>query len=179
FILNVSFNGWHGGMATGPRYLIVSFPFYILVISMTWTCILERQRIKEVYASGVIFGILAAVAFANMLMVSSITPMAFEVNPKMSAEKMDQGLNPLKYFYPLFRDGNIQPMRSGLPPMREGERMDSAPPFKVFNLGQLMGLTGSVQVLPLVIMLLGLMVAGGFIAGTPENNRDKKETVDA
>ena len=28
-----SFNGWHGGSATGPRYLISSLPFYFILLS--------------------------------------------------------------------------------------------------------------------------------------------------
>lgn len=48
-LLNASFNGWHGGYAVGPRYLVVAIPLLALGIA----CMLPRARLLAAIAGGV------------------------------------------------------------------------------------------------------------------------------
>lgn len=65
-LVNSTFNGWHGGVSSGPRYQIVALPFWVLLVAFTPG---SRAMRRVVVALG-------AVSVANMLVIAAVSPMA-------------------------------------------------------------------------------------------------------
>jgi len=150
---NMSFNAWQGGVSAGPRYLITSLPFYVVLMAF-----LPRDR-----RTSVAVGVLAAVSVANMLVIAAVSPMApdavrgsplfFAWAKLLGVLEVDLGLaaapapgGPLSrgrlHVYPTMplRDWGI-PVTSAV-----YERWAS------FNLGErLLGLRGAWSLLPLLV----------------------------
>lgn len=89
FVLTSMFNGWHGGWSTGPRYLILAFPFcFALMPAPSSFRVLGRA----------LFAATALVTLTNMLAIAAITPMTWvDRNPLYGATWRD------------FFAGNLQP----------------------------------------------------------------------
>src|SRR6185369_7396767 len=60
--VNASFNGWHGGAAVGPRYLVPAIPFLALPLVFAF----QRARI--------VTGVLAAASAVLMLIGTAVDP---------------------------------------------------------------------------------------------------------
>lgn len=101
-LMNMSFNAWQGGVAAGPRYLITSLPFWVLLLAFLpagaggGDARLSRGEAGAPGAEGVeaarfaggdgggsvgrwfevVFWTLAAVSVANMLVIAAVSPMA-------------------------------------------------------------------------------------------------------
>jgi hypothetical protein len=68
WLVNASFNGWHGGSTFGPRYLIPALPFIAFPLALVF------QRLPRV-TSG-----LAVLSFAMMAVANAVTP---QVPPRL------------------------------------------------------------------------------------------------
>jgi hypothetical protein len=100
---NISFNGWHGGWASGPRYLIPMLPFLALPIALAW------QRLPK------LTGVLALLSTAVNLLVTTVDPQpGVGVSPALSArsgEHFSWRVSPvLEYEFPLFFTGRASPV---------------------------------------------------------------------
>ena len=133
FLANASFNGWHGGYAAGPRYLIPIIPLMALLI------------VREDF--GVAGKTLAAISVVIALLVTAVdvqpssrlpSPLFDSILPLMMAGEV--GVNPRA----------IEALRSRYP-------LGSSPAdWASFNLGELL-VSGPLSLLPLMVWL----VAGG------------------
>ena len=71
-LMNASFNGWHGGYAILPRYLIPSFP--------AWCLLAAFAPLKKPGVRG-IFALTALLSVSNMLAVTICTPVGWGDEP--------------------------------------------------------------------------------------------------
>ena len=159
FLVNTTFNGWTGGLSTGPRYQIVALPFWVLALA----ALPERPWAR----AGL--WLLAAVSFANMFAATAVSPRAPDGSPG----------SPLFFCYEQIwqvarADLGVDPVSLAGSSARASLHLD--PPFLMrewpiglddprmrrwvsFNLGErLLGLRGTLSLLP---WLLG---AGGVAA---------------
>jgi hypothetical protein len=147
-LMNSSFNGWHGGRSTGPRYLIAAVPFLALAV----TAALDRLP-----RLGLALGVLSGLFVMTATVVDPQLPEGFD-NP--TAE----------YLWPLLagRTVTVEAMRAvgpvsanpvgvyenGLAPLFP---LDSAPArWNSFNAGEFLFPGSLVSVCP----LLGILVGG-------------------
>jgi hypothetical protein len=101
FVFNCSFNGWHGGWATGPRYLLPAFPF----LALPMVRVLERPRPWAI----------AVIAVSCALNLLAIT-----VDPEAPVGTAGHAIKPgvpawmhsplLDYQWPLFTEGYARPV---------------------------------------------------------------------
>jgi hypothetical protein len=157
--INATFNGWHGGVSTGPRYQIVVLPFWVLLLALL-PAVGGVQR--------VLHG-LAGVSFINMFVVAAVSPMApdaFRGSPLffcyaklVDVLRIDIGVDPEPiaaslssgslHMYPTYH------MRGWSIPLTDPviERWAS------FNLGELLfGLSGVVSLLPALLGFAALAI---------------------
>ncbi len=89
FLLVVmTFNGWHGGWAVGPRYLVPAIPFLALPLAAAFGRFFRTTSI------------LAAFSIATMLLVTAVDPQA----PEDVRRPLTQ------YVWPLFTEGRVTPL---------------------------------------------------------------------
>ncbi len=155
-LINATFNGWHGGASTGPRYQIVVLPFYVLLLALLPAGIRLRRA----------FDALAAISFANMFVVAAVSPMApdaFRGSP---------------LFFCWFKVWEVLTIQTGMMPAPIGESLSLGslhiyPTFAMrswdvaltdpvierwasFNLGErLLGLDGIASLLPALLLSVG------------------------
>ena len=101
FVFNCSFNGWHGGWASGPRYLLPAFPF----LALPMVRVFER-------AGRLPIGVLIVSIAINCLAVA--------VDPECPIGTAGHGYKPgvpqwmhsplLDYQWPLFTQGRAEPV---------------------------------------------------------------------
>jgi hypothetical protein len=165
-LVNASFNGWHGGLSTGPRYQIVVLPFWVLLLAL----LPERRGVRvALYA-------LAAISFANMFVAAAVSPAAPETfhrspllfcyNTVWNALRVDLGFGPASVA------GGTWPGSLHVPPdflMRDWPTTLADPVVQrwaSFNLGErLLGLRGTLSLLPALLGSLGVVVWAGRLAG--------------
>lgn len=101
--MNLSFNGWHGGFCLGPRYLIPSLPYWVLlgVPVIVWL------RSRGALARGVV-AVLAVISIANMSLLAMRAPSTTFVE--------NNEANPLLRYYEEFATGALGEQR--LAPLR-------------------------------------------------------------
>ncbi len=130
-LLNMTFNGWHGGASIGPRYLIPALPFLALLAAHVPWRGLWRAAVCA----------LVAVSVVNMAVIASLT-----VTVPVEAR------DPLtKSYLVLLRHGLIKPY--AYCPLR-----NTTPPREVvafwgkFNLGEWLGLSGWFTIMPWLVL---------------------------
>jgi hypothetical protein len=152
FLFNTTFNGWHGGFSTGPRYQIVALPCWVLLLAL----LPDRPWATRALHA------LAAVSFLNMFVAAAISP---------AAPDAFRG-SALLFCYAkvadvLLIDLGWLPRPSGAPPslgslhlypgypMRDWAIAATDPVFTrwaSFNLGErLLGLRGALSLLPALV----------------------------
>ena len=131
-----SFNGWHGGSATGPRYLILSLPFYFILLS-------GIAHANRVWRLGFyVVGALNAFQMFAIAAVSSAVP--FSVR------------DPIAAVYQSFFQARLE-LRDR--PVRNfGDLTNEQWSMTTFNLGQAMGL-GEVASLALILLIATVFAA--------------------
>ena len=69
--MNITFNGWHGGASTGPRYMIPALHFFIILLS-----IIYHLKIFRKFSQHGLLPIVIAlvVSFNNMMTIKLISP---------------------------------------------------------------------------------------------------------
>ncbi len=100
-LFNISFNGWHGGWATGPRYLVPAVPF--LAVGMVFSF---RRYFKTTCA-------LAVVSIAISLLYTAVDPQSpLGVHPiALIPGRAQWSYNPpAEYEAPLFLTGQAKPI---------------------------------------------------------------------
>lgn len=100
-VMNLSFNGWHGGFCLGPRYLIPVLPFAVLLLVP-----LFRKRPSRVWLA--VTTLLFVVSVANMSLLAMRAPSTTFIEQASS--------NPLADYYRAFLDGRLGKQR--LSPLR-------------------------------------------------------------
>ena len=130
FLMNSAFNGWHGGQVMGPRYLIPIIPFAILGLSY------GLIKLNSV------FYLLLSISFCNMLIISSVSTVY-----KAAALPYT-----LLDYYRFFGDGIIAqwraPLRLAVP------QTDFLQKYSSFNLGELLGLSSFLSLLPSLLIII-------------------------
>lgn len=156
--MNMSFNAWQAGVSSGPRYLITSLPFYVVLLAF-----LPADRRVRLAVT-----LLGAVSVANMFVIAAVSPMApdaFHGSPLflcwaklLGVLRIDLGIAAAPppggslsrgslHIYPLY------PMRDWAISLRHPliERYAS------FNLGErLLGLRGTASLVPVILVCAGL-----------------------
>jgi hypothetical protein len=131
---------WDGGWSTGARYLIVALPFFGFLLPSLDA--MERKTL-------VIYIVLGAISFMNMLAIATVEAMA------------PDWLNPLfGEVYPRFITGNFNENRLFFESLRHWLNSPAVSPNR-FNLGQLLfNLKGHLSLIPWVAVTsaLGLML---------------------
>ncbi len=69
FLMNLMFNGWHGGATTVARYMIPVFPAWSI---LAFSAPMRTQRIRR------LFLLLLCLSSMNMFTIASYTPMTYE-----------------------------------------------------------------------------------------------------
>ncbi len=137
-LMNVTFNGWHGGACFGPRYLIPIMPFIIILILATF-----YNRPYRFFTL-----LLLLPSIFNMFLGTVISPQV----PK-------NAINPLPRYYDGFKltiRGYNNLLHPWTFPIRLQEKITpEIKKYSAFNLGEMIGLKSSSSLLPWVIFLLG------------------------
>lgn len=131
-LLVSTFNGWHGGSATGPRYLITTLPFWIIIAAMV------PLRSMGARLAAIT---LAAASALQMLVVTHVDTMipADDRSPLATVyARLIEGGEPVTMPLRLFMDATSRQLE-----------------WTVFNPGEWLGLTGPATLLPLIALLLG------------------------
>jgi hypothetical protein len=142
-IMNCTFNGWHGGASFGPRYQIPVLVCYVIVLT----------RLPDKPLVTVLHLLLLAISATHMFLGSIITPFVpLEVARPLPAYYRGARLifttdQPILHPF----DGPIRGQAYTEP--RVLERED-------FNLGEWLGLSGALSLLPFILVLGG----GAFLA---------------
>jgi len=128
-----SFIGWSGGSATGPRYLILSLPFYFILLS--GLVYANRSWRMSFYVVGGFSGFqMFAIAVIGTAMSATVR-------------------NPLRRVYRRLFDGRFgmvdSPVRGFNDLTREQWSMTK------FNLGEMSGLSDFASLVPVVLLILG------------------------
>jgi hypothetical protein len=101
FVVNICFNGFHGGMAAGPRYLIPALPFLCLALVPT----LAAWPIM-----GAILGTVSVIQQALLTATDALNPVgvcdyAWQNHPDEWKEKLWGNSIVWRYAWPLFSEG--------------------------------------------------------------------------
>ncbi len=162
FIMNISFNGWHGGMCIGPRYQIPVLPAYILLLVL-----LPQHRLATLaLATG------TAISVCNMLVVTLITPLGFD-RSSTSLQVCYESVGQM-----LFQGKNMLHPYQG--PIRLQAVETRLGDWECFNWGELASLEGRSSVLPLLFVFgASLYLLWRDSAREPQGENDKAlETCD-
>jgi hypothetical protein len=133
FLFNMSFNGWTGGYAVGPRYIIPALPFLFSFALVGF----RRFRMLSV-------GMTALSAFM-MFAVSAVTVLIPAEN-----QGPPPPISPVSACIRLLVAGRVSVSTSELP----GLEATPADEWTSCNLGQLFGLHGLASLVPIVLVLV-------------------------
>jgi len=120
FLVNASFNGYHGGFSAGPRYLVPGIPFLALPLAVAFA----RHQVTT--------GILALISVFNQLLLTATdaqNPLA--VGGHARNDHREDFFNNLvgDYAWPLFAYGRAWPVLDQLLEIqmtKEGEELDES-----------------------------------------------------
>ncbi len=101
FLVNASFNGYHGGFSAGPRYLVPGLPFLCLPLVVAFTL---RRRLTS---------ILAALSVAQQALLTATdaqNPLAVGGHARDDRRQDFANSLVLDYAWPLFIHGQARPM---------------------------------------------------------------------
>ncbi len=106
FLVNVCFNGFHGGFSAGPRYLIPALPFLSLALVPAF----ERWRKRAV-----ILAAFSAFQQALLTVTDALNPLgigehAWRNHPREWVEKLTGNSLAWRYAWPLFFRGRAWPV---------------------------------------------------------------------
>ncbi len=180
FLMNASFNGWHGGMSTGPRYLIPALPFVMILIALAVASIHHRklQHTLRWHLAQLVFVGLTFVSISHMYVITTQTTMALNLEEMNTPQAHAVFSRPIRFLYVSVKQGNVQPMRHNLIGIRRAEAMEDKPRFKAFNLGELIGLQNQGQLASFALLLLALAtgVAAAAFSCSPESTASAAAT---
>ncbi len=133
YLLFVStFNGWHGGATTFPRYLLPCLIFLIIPLK-------ECPRILRIPIV-----LLSLFSAFNSLVLAAVSPISPDLDP-----------NPLYGFnYNFFFSGQISPIKYPIRLQGLDPNFASYQDLSSGNIGQLLGLNGLSSLFPLLILIL-------------------------
>jgi hypothetical protein len=120
FLVNVSFNGYHGGFSAGPRYLVPGLPFLALPLVVAFT----RHK--------ALTGILAVISvFSQLLLTATDAQNPIAVGGHARNDHREDFFNSLvgDYAWPLFAYGRAWPMLDQLLEIqmtKESEELDES-----------------------------------------------------
>ncbi len=150
FVLNVSFNGWHGGWSTGPRYQIVGLQWYIILAAVGITHLqLPRPWIVTIPGA-----LMLAFSVSNMLIAATVSTSSPNVRPDDHPVIQQFWSNPLPQFYKQFANDNLQFLTDRNFPLRKPQPDRPPSDTRSFIMGRWLGLHGKWQVAPVVSIML-------------------------
>ncbi len=156
--LNVSIKPWHGGWATGPRYVVPMLPFLVLLASgvlpwLRWPGRAAPAARRALVAAALAVG-LGAVGWraAHMFAATAVKPEISELNKRPYATEV----------WPHFRAGRLSISTQSM----DSDRNHKGGPRQAWNLGMKAGLDGHASLVPLYLwwFLCGLWLARGLRA---------------
>jgi hypothetical protein len=173
FLINTTFNGWHGGFSTGPRYQIIALPFYVLALAL----LPERRWVRNGLWT------LAAISFVNMFVAAAVSPVApdaiggspllFCYDRIWRVLSVDLGIVPAPVGGLFSRAGlHIYPMYAmrDLPIALDDPLVER---WVSFNLGErLLGLRGTLSLLPVLLGSAGVALWATRLAGEQDMGAD-------
>lgn len=144
--LNVSIQPWHGGWATGPRYVVPMLPFVVMLVGgvlpwLRWPARAEGQRRRALVAGAIAIG-LGAVGWsaAHMLAATAVKP-----------EISEKNLKPYRtVVWPNFRAGRLAISTQSIDMRGNPDKG----PRQAWNLGMKAGLDGHASLVPLYLWWL-------------------------
>jgi len=153
FIMNISFNGWHGGASMGPRYQIPVLPFYFILATLIYPAFSGIVRQKLLW----IFCPILFLSISNMLTITLVSPLT----------KWDEPNPLLKYYKKRWQEpeqihiyGRNQPLR----------KIRTNNLYRCFNFGELIGFPKRFSHYPWFVfcLLMGFLMVKSF----PEKKED-------
>jgi len=139
-LFNLSFNGWTGGWAVGPRYLIPATPFL-------WAFALRGFR-RFRRASGVLMALSTAIVLA-------VTAVRVMVPAPNGGDPIP--LDPVRLSLGELAHGRVSTSSQSVLERRPHRAPENA--WDSYNLGELVGLRGAWSLLPALILVAGCWLA--------------------
>lgn len=143
---NSSFGGWHGGLAFGPRYLVVAFPFWVLLLEPASRWVVQRLLFAALLAMALLTNALGAVFVPCHATFGSAYQRALLLP---TTTDLDQ----IRFVPPLPHNANPG-----------DETRDGLLRLSSWNVGELLGLRGGASLLPIILAALGSVVMLGRVA---------------
>ena len=129
-VLNSFFNGWHGGSCAGPRYLMGTIPFWILLI-------------PEQLSTKIVFKVLLLISISIQTIVAAVNP----VIPEQISKPLQE------WVFPQFLSGYMSPLQLPIRNQELSPDWSMLSHLSTFNLGELLGIRGLLSLVPLLLML--------------------------
>jgi hypothetical protein len=140
-LMNVTFNGWHGGSTMGPRYQIPVLPCYVTLMAALPAGWWRRPVQLALLAPSVL----------NMLVIAMITPFVHVAVPAPLARYYDgvaqMLLNGSNFLHPHAGPIRLQPAE-----------VEAVRQLGAFNWGEWLGLRGLASLLPLLVIMAAVAV---------------------
>jgi hypothetical protein len=137
--LNVSIKPWHGGWATGPRYVVPMLPFTVLLCGGTLVWLRGRARAVWLPAA-IVLGLGVVWSGAHMLGATAVKP---EISEKIKRPYRS-------VVWRNWNQGELAISRQSIDMAGNPERG----PKQAWNLGMKAGLTGRASLVPLALWWL-------------------------
>ena len=152
FLWNSSFNGWHAGATVFFRYLIITSPFMVILLT-------PLINIKNIILK-LLTLLLAMLSALNIFVITSVSTI-----PHFNSSNPLYGL-----LYPLFFKGELSYVKSYIRnAWVNPEEYKEYLHISSWNIGQLLGLDGLYSLIPLLLVIVTLLVLLNFYYKRIEN----------
>ena len=143
-LLMAGYNNWEGGWTYGPRFLAPALPFMCFPLAAVWA----RARV------------IGHVLLAGLLLWGTALSLVAVSTTAQPPDYLDDATSEL--LWPAFRDGNLSLNTLAVHPdtkIMRPEQVTDRSDRDAFNLGERIGLSGHVSLVPLLALWAGAAVA--------------------